>query len=70
LNRLISIEEKAMSEHTTRGRAQDRSKVAGGQAHEVRYESDKTGASKDAVQQAVKDVGNARRKVESDLKKK
>ena len=59
-----------MSEHTTRGRAQDRTKVAGGQKHEVRYESDKTGASKETVQQTVKDVGNSRRKVESDLKNK
>ncbi len=28
-----------------RGRAQDRSKVAGGQEHKVRYEAKKTGAS-------------------------
>jgi hypothetical protein len=58
-----------MAEHTTRGRAQDRAKVAGGQKHEVRYESDKTGASKEEVKKAVKDVGNSRAKVEGELKK-
>jgi hypothetical protein len=58
-----------MAEHTTRGRAQDRAKVAGGQKHEVRYESDKTGASKEAVKKAVKDVGNLRTKVEGELKR-
>jgi Protein of unknown function (DUF3606) len=52
---------------TTRGRAQDRAKVAGAQDHEVRYEAGKTGASKDDVKSAVKDVGNARRKVEQKL---
>lgn len=58
-----------MAEHTTRGRTQDRAKVAGGQQHEIRYESDKTGASKSEVKKAVKDVGNSRRKVEGELKK-
>ena len=58
-----------MAEHTTRGRTQDRAKVAGGQPHEVRYESDKTGASKEEVKKAVKDVGNSRKKVEGELKK-
>jgi hypothetical protein len=62
-------QETAMAEHTTRGRAQDRAKVAGGQKHEVRYESDKTGASKEAVKKAVKDVGNLRTKVEGELKR-
>lgn len=55
---------------TTRGRAQDRAKVAGGQDHEVRYEAGKTGATKDAVKSAVKAVGNSRKKVESSLGKK
>jgi hypothetical protein len=54
---------------TARGRAQDRAKVAGGQDHEVRYEAGKTGASKDDVRQAVKDVGNSRKKVERRLGK-
>src|SRR4051812_45499893 len=34
---------------TSRGRSQDRAKVAGGQDHEVRYEAGKTGASKVGV---------------------
>lgn len=54
---------------TTRGRAQDRAKVAGGQDHEVRYESEKTGASKKDVKEAVKTAGNSRKKVEKELQK-
>lgn len=53
---------------TARGRAQDRAKVAGGQDHEVRYEADKTGKSKDAVKAAVKSAGNSRKAVEKALK--
>jgi hypothetical protein len=53
---------------TTRGRAQDRAKVAGGQEHEVRYEAKKEGVSKGEVKGAVKKVGNSRKKVEADLK--
>ncbi len=52
---------------TTRGRAQDRAKVAGGQDHEVRYEAKKEGVSKDEVKDAVKKVGNSRKEVEADL---
>lgn len=52
---------------TTRGRAQDRAKVAGGQDHEVRYEANKTGATKDEVKTAVKQAGNSRHKVEGVL---
>jgi uncharacterized protein YpmB len=52
---------------TSRGRSQDRSMVAGGQDHEVKYEAKKTGASKDEVRQAVKDAGNSRKKVEARL---
>ncbi len=58
------------NEHTTRGRAQDRANVAGQQDHEVRYEANKTGASKDGVKQAIKSVGNARAKVEKKLASK
>jgi hypothetical protein len=54
---------------TARGRAQDRAKVAGGQDYEVKYEAGKTGASKEEVRQAVKDVGNSRKKVEDRLGK-
>nr|WP_314257329.1 DUF3606 domain-containing protein [uncultured Devosia sp.] len=54
-------------EKTSRGRAQDRAKVAGGQDHEVRYEAGKTGASKDEVKSAVKSAGNSRDAVEKKL---
>ena len=55
---------------TTRGRSQDRARVAGGQDHEVKYEAGKTGAGKSAVKSAVKSVGNSRDKVEEKLSKK
>jgi len=54
-------------DQTPRGRAQDRARVAGGQDHEVRYEAGKEGVSKDEVRDAVKEVGNSRRKVEDRL---
>jgi hypothetical protein len=43
------------NKHSRRGRKQDRSRVAGGQDYEFRYEAKKTGRSK----AAVKKVGNA-----------
>ena len=43
-----------MAEQSTRGRAQDRAKVAGGQKHETAYEAEKTGASQGEVREAVK----------------
>lgn len=52
---------------TSRGRSQDRAKVAGGQDHEVRYEAEKTGKSKDEVKAAVKSAGNSRHAVEKKL---
>jgi hypothetical protein len=52
---------------TTRGRNQDRAKVAGGQEHEVRYEAKKTGTAADEVKKAVKTEGNSRAKVEDKL---
>lgn len=54
---------------STRGRNQDRARVAGGQDHEVKYEANKTGASKAEVKEAVKAVGNSRTKVEERLEK-
>jgi hypothetical protein len=59
-----------MANETTRGRNQDRAKVAGGQDHEVRYEADKKGVRKDEVKSAVKDAGNSRKKVEAELDRK
>jgi Protein of unknown function (DUF3606) len=52
---------------TTRGRSQDRKRVAGGQDYEVRYETKKSGTSKKRVKGAVKKVGNSRKKVEREL---
>jgi len=52
----------------SRGRAQDRRRVAGGQDYEVRYEAKKIGKSKKRVKRAVKRVGNSRRKVEQELR--
>ncbi|MBB3165668.1 DUF3606 domain-containing protein [Rhizobium laguerreae] len=52
---------------TSRGRAQDRARVAGGQDHEVKYEAKKEGVSKDAVTKAVKNAGNSRKKVEAEI---
>jgi hypothetical protein len=58
-----------MTEHTNRGRNQDRARVAGGQDHEVRYEAEKTGKSKEDVKKAIHEVGNSREKVEKELGK-
>jgi hypothetical protein len=52
---------------TSRGRSQDRSKVAGSQGYEVSYESGKTGKSNEAVKKAIKTSGNSRKKVEKKL---
>jgi hypothetical protein len=52
---------------TSRGRKQDRARVAGKQSHEVSYESKKTGRSATAVKKAVKKVGNSRKRVEKRL---
>lgn len=52
---------------STRGRAQDRAKVAGNQEYEVNYEAGKTGTSAGKVKQAVKTAGNSRKKVEKAL---
>ena len=58
-----------MKEKTTRGRSQDRSKVAGGQDYEVNYEKDKTNKTGKAVKDAIKTEGNSRKKVETKLNK-
>ena len=55
---------------TTRGRTQDRSKVAGGQAHELAYEKKKTGAPAAEVKKAIGTAGNSRAAVEKKLKRK
>jgi hypothetical protein len=48
---------------TSRGRAQDRARVAGGQKYEVAYEAKKTGRNTSSVRKAIKKVGNSRKKV-------
>jgi hypothetical protein len=55
---------------TTRGRKQDRARVAGKQDYEVRYETKKTGKSATAVKRAVKKVGNVRKSGEKRLTSK
>jgi Protein of unknown function (DUF3606) len=57
----------AAKKTTARGRKQDRARVAGGQDYEVRYQSKKTSRSAPAVKKAVKEVGNARKRVEKRL---
>lgn len=57
----------AKKSKTSRGRKQDRARVAGGQDYEVRYEAKKTGKSAPAVKKAVKKVGNTRKRVEKRL---
>jgi Protein of unknown function (DUF3606) len=44
---------KKATKKTTRGREQDRARVAGGQRYEVNYEAEKTGRSGSAVKKAV-----------------
>jgi hypothetical protein len=56
-----------MAKKTSRGRKQDRARVAGGQDYEVRYEAKKTGKSKAEVKRAVKKAGPSRRNVERAL---
>jgi Protein of unknown function (DUF3606) len=57
----------AAKKKTTRGRKQDRARLAGGQNYEVRYEAKKTVRSASAVKRAVKKVGNVRKRVEKRL---
>jgi Protein of unknown function (DUF3606) len=52
---------------TSRGREQDRARVAGGQDHEVNYEAKKEGVSKDTVEKAVRSAGNSRKKVDAEI---
>jgi hypothetical protein len=54
---------------SSRGRSQDRAKVAGGQNHEVNYEKEKLNVSGKEVKDAVRTAGNSRKKVEEKLRK-
>ena len=57
----------AAKKKSSRGRKQDRARVAGGQDYEVRYEAKKTKRSANAVKKAVKKVGTSRKRVERRL---
>ena len=59
----------AAKKRTSRGRSQDRKRVAGGQAGEEKYEAKKTGAAPAQVKATVKKVGTWRSKVASALGK-
>ncbi len=54
---------------TTRGRNQDRARVAGGQDYEVSYEKNKLNVSNQTMKDAVKSEGNSRKKIEKKLNK-
>jgi hypothetical protein len=56
-----------MAKKTSRGRKQDRGRVADGQEYEVRYEAKKTGKPTSAVKSAAKNAGPSRKKVERAL---
>lgn len=58
-----------MKEKTSKGRSQDRAKVAAGQDYEVNYEKDKLKKSTAEVKNAIKTEGNSRKKVETKLRK-
>jgi hypothetical protein len=64
---LCTKEISMAKKQSSRGRKQDRARVAGGQDYETRYEARKTGRSKSAVKKAVKKVGNSRKRVERSL---
>ena len=56
-----------MAKKSSRGRKQDRARVAGGQRHEVSYVAKKTGRSASRVKKAAKKAGPSRKKVERAL---
>jgi hypothetical protein len=58
---------KKKAKKSTRGRVQDRARVAGGQKYEVAYEAKKTKKRLATVRRAVKKVGNSRKKVNKAL---
>jgi uncharacterized protein DUF3606 len=60
----------AARKKTTRGRKQDRARVAGKQDYEVRYTAKKSRRSASAVKKAVKKVGSSRKRVANALKRK
>jgi hypothetical protein len=61
------LQDGTAKKQTSRGRKQDRARVAGEQDYEVRYEAKKTRKSASAVKKAVKKVGTSRKQVERRL---
>jgi len=57
----------AKKKQSSRGRKQDRARVAGGEDYEVKYAAKKSGKSKAAVKKAVKKVGTSRKRIERSL---
>jgi hypothetical protein len=55
---------------SSRGRKQDRARVAGGQDYEVSYTAKKARKSARAVMKAVKKVGSSRKRVVKALKRR
>lgn len=60
----------AMPDNKRKSGKRDRSRVAGGQDYEVKYEGRKTGRSASDVRKAIKKVGNSRKKVTRALSRK
>jgi len=58
-----------MATKTTKGRTQDRARVASMEDYEVKYLAQKHGVTQTAVKNAVKAVGNSRSEVEAELKR-
>lgn len=56
------------AKRSTRSRAQDRARIAGGQNYEVAYEAKKTGKKPAVVRKAIKKVGNSRKKVNKSVR--
>jgi CRISPR/Cas system Type II protein with McrA/HNH and RuvC-like nuclease domain len=68
VTRCSETKESGMAKkQTSRGRKQDRARVAGGQDYEVAYAAKKSRKSKAAVKKAVKKVGSSRKRVERAL---
>jgi hypothetical protein len=61
---------KKAKKQSTRGRKQDRARVASGQDYEVRYTAKKAKKSASAVKKAAKKVGSSRNRVEKALKRR
>ena len=58
-----------MSDDMAKRGSQDRSRIALGEEHEVRYWTQKLGVSREQLEEAVRAVGNSAAKVEEHLGK-